>query len=169
LYSIEAERNANRTEIARAHEKLRDTQFSNLSERRLSFYRDYRDARYNWTDRCCSSWCKGNPEEFNFLDDEYESLSDKHQNVSDNITSDQKRTDEEVLKIQQREVAFRSIAEEVAFKAKQREVKRIIEEAKRRNVKMWKFRTICAFLGAATAWIVHYCLEYPLNDSTAMT
>jgi hypothetical protein len=38
-----------------------------------------------------------------------------------------------------------------------------------RNVKMWKFRTICAFLGAATAWIVHYCLEYPRNDSTAMT
>jgi len=37
------------------------------------------------------------------------------------------------------------------------------------NVKMWKFRMICAFLGAATAWIVHYCLEYPRNDSTAMT
>jgi len=38
-----------------------------------------------------------------------------------------------------------------------------------RNVKMWKFRMICAFLGAATAWIGHYCLEYPRNDSTAMT
>jgi hypothetical protein len=36
------------------------------------------------------------------------------------------------------------------------------------NVKMWKFRTICAFLGAATAWIVHYCLEYPRNDSTVL-
>jgi hypothetical protein len=90
LYSIEAERNANRTEIARAHDKLRDTQCTHLSERRQSFYRDYRDTRYNWTDCCCSSWCKGNPEEFNFLDDEYESLSDKHQIVSDNITSDQK-------------------------------------------------------------------------------
>jgi hypothetical protein len=98
---------------------------THLSERRHSFYRDYRDPRYNWTDRCCSSWCQGSPEEFNFLDDEYESLSDKHQIVSDNITSDQKRTDEEVLKIQQREVAFRVIAEEVAFKANHREVKRI--------------------------------------------
>ena len=35
-----------------------------------------------------------------------------------------------------------------------------------RKFKMWKFRTICAFLGAATAWIVHYCLEYSHNDST---
>jgi hypothetical protein len=166
LYSIEAERNANRTEIARAHDKLRDNQ---LNDRRQSFYRDYRDPRYNWTDRCCSSWCKGNPEEFNFLDDEYESLSDKHQIVSDNITSDQKRTDEEVLKIQQHEVAFRAIAEEVAFKAKQREVKRITEEAKRRKVEMWKFRMICAFLCAATAWIVHYCLEYQHNHSASIT
>jgi hypothetical protein len=38
-----------------------------------------------------------------------------------------------------------------------------------RKVKMWKFRMICAFLGAATAWIVHYCLEYPRNDSTVLT
>jgi hypothetical protein len=34
--------------------------------------------------------------------------------------------------------------------------------------KLWKFRMICAFLGAATAWIVHYCLEYPRNDSTVL-
>jgi hypothetical protein len=38
-----------------------------------------------------------------------------------------------------------------------------------RKVKMWKFRVICAFLGAATAWIVHYCLEYPRNDFTVLT
>jgi hypothetical protein len=38
-----------------------------------------------------------------------------------------------------------------------------------RNVKMWKFRTICAFLCAATSWIVHYCLEYPHNVSTVLT
>ena len=29
----------------------------------------------------------------------------------------------------------------------------------RRKVEMWKFRMICAFLGAAAALIVHYCLE----------
>jgi len=39
----------------------------------------------------------------------------------------------------------------------------------RRKFKMWKFQMICAFLGAATAWIVHYCLEYPHNDSTVLT
>jgi hypothetical protein len=39
----------------------------------------------------------------------------------------------------------------------------------RKVFEMWKFRTICAFLGAATAWIVHYCIEYPRNDSTVLT
>jgi hypothetical protein len=37
------------------------------------------------------------------------------------------------------------------------------------KLKMWQFRIICAFFGAATAWIVHYCLEYPRNDFTVLT
>jgi len=103
------------------------------------------------------------------LNAEYEELGIKLNIVVEGINTDQKRTEDEVLEIQKREVAFRSIAEEVAFKAKQREVKRITEEAKRRKVEMWKFRMICAFLGAATALIVHYCLEYQHNDSASIT
>ena len=64
------------------------------------------------------------------LNAEYEELGIKLNILVDGLNAFVTKADDEVLEIQKREVAFRAIAEEVAFKAKQREVKRITEEAK---------------------------------------